>query len=336
MRANATPDNRKFVPHEAIEKARRVDLLTYLRTYEPYELVRCGGNVYCTKSHDSLKISNGKWFWWSRGFGSSNALDYLVKVKGLELPEAVRILTDTTVVAPSFFMPESKVKRYEQLMMPRHNFVCRNARKYLISRGISAAVIDDCIARKLIAESTRYGSVLFLGYDDKGELKFCSWRATDGTTNRKDVAGSDKTYTFRLVAEGKKDSVFVFESAIDLLSYATILMANGGDYKHENLLSVSGIYAPKGSYENTKVPVSLTDFLSKNPQIKTVLLCYDNDDKGQRGAAALGYVLGGRYEVKFTPPPDGSKDYNDYLMNQINTSERKEKHYEDNRKNEAR
>ena len=48
-----------YVPPEAIEKARSVDLLTYLKTYEPYELVRCGNNVYCTKSHDSLKISNG-------------------------------------------------------------------------------------------------------------------------------------------------------------------------------------------------------------------------------------------------------------------------------------
>ena len=152
----------------------------------------------------------------------------------------------------------------------------------------------------------------------------------------KDIAGSDKTYTFRLIAEGKKDSVFVFESAIDLLSYATILNANGGDYKHENLLSVSGIYAPKGSYENTKVPVSLTDFLSKNPQVKKVFLCYDNDDKGRRGAAALGYVLGGRYEVKFTPPPDGSKDYNDYLMNLINDKKREVKANEDNRKNDAR
>ena len=104
--------------------------------------------------------------------------------------------------------------------------------------------------------------------------------------------------------------------------------ANGGDYKHENLLSVSGIYAPKGSYENTKVPVSLTDFLSKNPQVKRVFLCYDNDDKGRRGAAALGYVLDGRYEVKFTPPPDGSKDYNDYLTNLINDKKREVKQNE--------
>ena len=325
-----------YVPPEAIEKARSIDLLTYLRTYEPYELERCGNNVYCTKSHDSLKISNGKWFWWSRGFGSSNALDYLVKVKGLELPEAVRILTDTTVVRPSFSLPEAKVKRYDRLMMPRHNFACRKARQYLVARGISERIIDDCIAKRTIAESDRYGSVFFIGYDEKGEMKYCSWRATDGTTNRKDIAGSDKTYTFRLIAEGKKDSVFVFESAIDLLSYATILNANGGDYKHENLLSVSGIYAPNGSYENTKVPVSLTDFLSKNPGVKKIFLCYDNDDKGRRGAAALGYVLGGRYEVKFTPPPDGSKDYNDYLMNLINDKKREVKANEDNRKNDAR
>lgn len=329
-------NTRKYVPPEAIEKAREVDLLSYLRAYEPYELERCGRGVYCTKTHDSLKISNGKWFWWSRGFGSSNALDYLVKVKGLELSEAVEILTGKAVVIPSFSMPEAKVKRYDHLMMPRHNFACRNARKYLVSRGISEAIIDECISKKLIAESNRYGSVFFLGYDDKGELKYCSWRATDSTNNKKDVAGSDKTYTFRLLAEGKTDRVLVFESAIDLLSYATILNENGGDYKKENMLAVSGIYAPHGSYENTKVPVPLTDFLSKNPHVSEVILCFDNDDTGQRGAAALKCVLGGRYEVKYTPAPDGYKDYNDYLIRKNNSNERKEKQYEDNRKNDAR
>ncbi len=44
-------------------------------------LKRVAGNVYCTKEHDSLKISNGKWYWWSRGFGGVSALDYLIKVK---------------------------------------------------------------------------------------------------------------------------------------------------------------------------------------------------------------------------------------------------------------
>lgn len=41
-----------------IEQARQMDLLSYLRAYEPNNLVRVGGSVYCTREHDSLKISN--------------------------------------------------------------------------------------------------------------------------------------------------------------------------------------------------------------------------------------------------------------------------------------
>ena len=37
-----------------------MDLLTYLRNYEPQELVHVSGNTYCTREHDSLRISNGK------------------------------------------------------------------------------------------------------------------------------------------------------------------------------------------------------------------------------------------------------------------------------------
>ena len=71
-----------FYDSEAIERARQVDLLTYLQTCEPQELVHVSGNVYCTKTHDSLRISNGKWCWFSRGIGGYSALDYLIKVNG--------------------------------------------------------------------------------------------------------------------------------------------------------------------------------------------------------------------------------------------------------------
>lgn len=75
-----------------IEQARQMDLLSYLRAYEPNNLVRVGGSVYCTREHDSLKISNGKWFWWSRGIGGVYALDYLIKVKDYGFVEAVEAL----------------------------------------------------------------------------------------------------------------------------------------------------------------------------------------------------------------------------------------------------
>ena len=49
------------VSKEEIANARKMDLLSYLRAYEPGELVRFSGETYCTRTHDSLKISNGKW-----------------------------------------------------------------------------------------------------------------------------------------------------------------------------------------------------------------------------------------------------------------------------------
>ena len=90
-----------YIAPEVITEARRMDLLTYLRAYEPNELVRFSGNTYTTRTHDSLKISNGKWMWWSQRIGGYNALDYLVKVKGCSFVEAVETLMGKAAVMPS-------------------------------------------------------------------------------------------------------------------------------------------------------------------------------------------------------------------------------------------
>ncbi len=49
-----------YINAEDILAARQIDLLSYLQTHEPGELVKLPGNNYCTREHDSLKISNGK------------------------------------------------------------------------------------------------------------------------------------------------------------------------------------------------------------------------------------------------------------------------------------
>ena len=62
------------VTKEQIARAKEWDLLSYLQAYEPQELKKCGRNEYCTVSHDSLKISNGRWHWHSQGIGGRTAL----------------------------------------------------------------------------------------------------------------------------------------------------------------------------------------------------------------------------------------------------------------------
>lgn len=55
-----------------------------------------GGNHYQLRDHDSLKITapDGKWFWFSRGFGGHTALDYLIKVRDIPFGEAVSTLCE--------------------------------------------------------------------------------------------------------------------------------------------------------------------------------------------------------------------------------------------------
>ena len=79
-----------YVAPEVVQRVKQIDLLTYLKNYEPYELVHFSGNTYSTRTHDSLKISNGKWMWWSRGIGGRSALDYLIKVRGYDFVQAVQ------------------------------------------------------------------------------------------------------------------------------------------------------------------------------------------------------------------------------------------------------
>ena len=76
------------VTREQIDRAKQWDLLSYLQTYEPGELKKTGPREFCTVTHDSLKISNGKWHWTTRGFGGRTALDYLIQVRDMPFVEA--------------------------------------------------------------------------------------------------------------------------------------------------------------------------------------------------------------------------------------------------------
>jgi hypothetical protein len=95
-----------YIDPEMILQAKQTDLVAYLQNYEPQELVHFSGNVYCTRTHNSLKISNGKWCWHRRGIGGRSALDYLIKVRDMSFLEAVeQIMGRATIQPPVFVSP---------------------------------------------------------------------------------------------------------------------------------------------------------------------------------------------------------------------------------------
>ena len=276
--------NRPYVQidPDVLERVRQIDLLSYLREFEPSNLVKVKGtsNVYCTAEHDSLKISNGKWYWWSRGFGGYSALDYLIKVKEYDFVEAVEILTGQTM-ADWKPPPAPKKDEPKVLLLPPKNKDCNRVIQYLFRRGIDYQLIQECISDGTLYESVDYHNAVFIGKDESGTPKYAALRSTLGSTFKQDASGSDKRYSFRLLAKKPADTVHLFKAAIDLLSYVTYLKCEGKDYKSESLLSLSGVYQPKKEMKDSKIPIALTTFLSTNPQIKTIVLHLDNDKVGR-------------------------------------------------------
>ena len=307
-----------YVSPEDIQRAKEMDLLTYLRNYEPEELVRVSGETYCTREHDSLKISNGKWHWFSRGFGGVTALDYLIKVKDFSFLDAVNTILGRAAVKPPVFYAQ-KPKEERTLLLPELNDSTDKAVRYLQSRGIDREIIEHCINRRLLFETKKYHNVMFVGYDQTGKARYAALRGTLGDF-KGEVTGSDKHFSFALADDPQAVSIHVFESAIDALSYATLLKMTGRNWQQAPLLSLAGVYQPKR--ENV-VPVALDRFLLEHPTVNTLLLHLDNDEVGRGAAKGIIGGLGDRYRVIDSPPP-GTKDVNDYLVRRIARQQKKE------------
>ena len=305
--------NGNYVPPELVEKARKIDLPTYFEMFEPGQLKRLSSGVYCTNKHDSLKMSNGKWFWWSRGVGGKNAIDFLMKCRQYRFQDAVLLLTGgmTHDFTPSKSSLSTTKESAKVLLLPPKNGSNDRVIQYLFGRGIDLKLIQDCIAEGILYESARYHNAIFIGKDGNGTPRYAGCRSTTGSF-KGDASGSDKRYSFRLLAEQPTDSVHLFEAAIDLLSYATYLKCQGKDYRAENLLSLSGVYQPQRNISESKIPASLELFLTEHPQIHTVILHLDNDRAGRISAAALKEIMRDRWEIIDDPPPRG-KDFNDFL-----------------------
>lgn len=127
------------------------------------------------------------------------------------------------------------------------------------------------------------------------------------------MTGSDKRYSFSIAGNCSTETVHLFESAIDLMSYATLLHMTGRDWKQDALLSLAGVYKIK---RESVVPVALSRFLTDFPGIRTLRLHLDNDEIGRGAAKGIMDGLKGNYEVLDEPPRYG-KDVNDTLQRRL-------------------
>ncbi len=311
-----------YYPPDVIQKVKEMDLYTYLKNYEPDELVHFSRGTYMTRTHDSLKISNGMWYWFSQGVGGKTALEYLIRVRDYSFIEAVEIILGKSKISPPIQYKQKEKVQNVRLLLPKKASDNEQVIKYLVGRGIDRDIIQECIDNDLIYQQYQNNNVVFVGYDKFKTPRYAGVRATNSSRYMQDAYGSHKAFSFKLDSLDKNDSVHLFESAIDLLSYATLLKLDNKEWYNENLLSLAGVYQPAKKIDESKIPLALNYYLNQNQNIKKIVLHFDNDSAGRIATMALKTILPKQYEVVDDPPKVG-KDFNDFLCDRVGINYKK-------------
>jgi len=282
-----------------------------------YQLMK-SGNEYRLKEHDSMVFElNGKWHWNSRGL-HGDALDLLQHYGGYTYQEAIcelagtlndpqhsRPVTDVT-------LPEPTEKKEFVLPERADNFKIIFA--YLIKeRGIDEGLVKHLVVEQKLYQSKAYNNVVMIGFDDHNTARYASLRSTNSYKKifKIDVSGSDKSYPFVIEGKAGSDTVCVFESPIEVMSYWSLCKETQSSRIHDNLLSLGGAGVLQG----------LDRFLSDHPNIKNIVSGLNNDSElfgheinaGRNGTQKIIDNYGERYNV-ITHRPH-LNDWNDVLKN---------------------
>lgn len=198
----------------------------------------------------------------------SNVIAYLCKTRGLEYSIVNQLIYDRKLYQGVGYSGLQLVG-YDSSNTPFYRFkndVPENAPEYVtvelqaqkqkgekyICEGFSSEHIPELIERGI---TKKYVNMIAVNGDGViSRYAFCR-SVSDKSTYRVDLPGSDKKYSFSLIGTNK-NKLYVFESVIDMLSYASFYAINNGQdaWQQLTMLSLGG-----------KSDVALDEFLKNKP-----------------------------------------------------------------------
>ena len=188
-----------------------------------------------------------------------------------------------------------------QFILPEAHTDHRRVFAYLIKRGIARDVIADFIRNGLLYESTNYHNAVFVGINAEGKAVNAYKRGTydqNGNGFKGDVPNGDKNNAFRLPVDPANNTVFCFESPIDLMAYSSL----HGEPK-TNAVALCCLHDG-----------TLEQYLKDNPHIQSITFCLDNDQWGRKASEWFSSKYSERgYTIASLFPPKG-KDWAEYAV----------------------
>lgn len=170
---------------DIIERAKNTDMIALLESEEGFSFKSTyGEREFKCIEHNSLVVNGNRrrWYWNSRQVGGNNAIDYLVKIRGMNFRDAVLHLVGdreqteyTPIKKPVAKMENVSVSEPVRFVLPEQAHFPDGRRNYsnIIAylnkgRGIDMNIINALIASGQIYQGVQYNGLHIVGYNDEG------------------------------------------------------------------------------------------------------------------------------------------------------------------------
>lgn len=291
---------------EQLEQANHINIIAYAKS-QGFPLEEYSKGYFKIPGFGGLLLEPDKWYWEAEHRGGG-PIQFVMMMKHLTWVDAVKELLNIDMESNTDFLyypTEKKRKMIDKsdFRLPPKNTTYKHIFAYLVNaRKLDAELVQDLVKNHKLYEDKNENCV-FVGYDKNGIERFASLRGTKTQRPFKgDVSGSDKRYAFSI--EGATDTLYAFESPIDLISYLTLLKQSGMQYL-DHYLSLSGIST-----------AALEQYLTEHPEIQKLIVCTDNDTAGEDAFIQIYKTYCADYEIKRqTPKP--YKDFNELLVKKV-------------------
>ena len=286
---------------EQIDKANQTNLEEFLQ--QKGEHLRKTGSesvlIYkdSTGEHDSISVRRNRWYD-HKNMRGGYPLKFMQEFYGMNFRTAMKELlhgeepelgrkrnaeqekpnvSEKNEVNGNTAKCEDGTKKSE-FKLPEKDSNMKRLFAYLLqTRFLSKDVVKSFVEQKILYQEKEHGNVVFVGTDKDGVPKSACKKSTAEQSKgfRMTVAGSDCRYGF--CWRGESSKLYVFEAAIDLMSFITL---RNDEWKADSFLALDGLSSKP-----------LLQFLEDQKNIHEIFLCLDYDAAGMEACDKLKDIL---------------------------------------------
>lgn len=255
-------DNR-YVPKDQIKRARSADLAEYFLC-SGYDCEQLQNELHI-KGFKGLYVNTdtNQWHCFGGEKGGTNAVNCLTEIIGMDFQTAVLALLGS--VGGESCRDEVYRSEKKSFKLPERAYNMRKVFAYLCqTRKISSKIVSRLVHQRLLYQDVR-GNAVFIHRDSSGAAVGAEIQGTNSKKRFKGVAPgtTDSVFSVKL---GEPQKCYVFESAIDLLSFWQL--ADRQKIQGSLLVSMAGL-----KYNSIK---RIAD------SGMMIYSCADNDNAGRR------------------------------------------------------